>query len=100
MLMMQCDDSLNRAQGRFGKSILHARSAEKTKTDLVDLIDESWRKVRGLVDPECLPLCESELRGATSLLVLATLRKAADEYSSSRLVLEWMLRSADANGDG
>ncbi|RYG61411.1 hypothetical protein EON64_18590, partial [archaeon] len=77
-----------------------AQFAEKTKTALVDLVDESWRKVRSLVDPACLPLCEDELRGATSMLVLATLHKAAGEYSPSRAALEWVLRSADVSGDG
>jgi hypothetical protein len=78
--------------------ILH--KAEVTRDDLVQLIDESWLQIKRLIGSETLQICEDDLRGATSLLVLATLRRAADEFSSSRSILEWMLRSADRNNDG
>lgn len=41
-----------------------------------------------------------ELRGATSLLVLATVRRAADDSAVSRATVEGMFREADANNDG
>ena len=43
---------------------------------------------------------QEELRSAISLLVLATLRKAADTDGKSRVLVEDMFHAADANGDG
>ena len=47
-----------------------------------------------------LELCEDELKGATALLVLATVRRAADDSLVSRATVEQMFRDADVNGDG
>ena len=40
------------------------------------------------------------MKGATSLLVLATVRRAADESAISRATVEGMFREADVNNDG
>jgi hypothetical protein len=47
-----------------------------------------------------LELCEDELKSATALLVLATVRRAADDNPVSRATVERMFREADVNGDG
>ncbi|KAJ1439818.1 hypothetical protein B484DRAFT_163540 [Ochromonadaceae sp. CCMP2298] len=71
-----------------------------TRSSLVKLIEESWKKVSRLVPASTLQLCETELNGAISLLVLATIRRSAEEFSSSRSLIEEMLREADSNHDG
>jgi ppGpp synthetase/RelA/SpoT-type nucleotidyltranferase len=75
-------------------------SVESTRSALVAIIDDSWRNVRKLVSPKVLSQCEDELKGATSLLVLATVRKAADADPNSRASVEEMFREADKDGDG
>lgn len=77
-----------------------AAAAEAVRKDLLRLLDASWQRVRRLVEAETLCRCEEALRGATILLVLATLRRSADLFPSSRGALEAMLRSADVNHDG
>lgn len=73
---------------------------ELTRAALVAIIDDSWRRVLGLVSPSLLKQCEDELKGATSLLVLATVRKAADANPESRATVEEMFKEADKDGDG
>ena len=71
-----------------------------TRTALVQIIEDSWQRVVQLVPQLSLELCEDELKGATALLVLATVRRAADDSSVSRATVEQMFREADVNGDG
>ena len=73
---------------------------ELTRAGLVAIIDDSWRRVRRLMSPILLEQCEDELKGATSLLVLATVRKAADANAESRATVEQMFKEADKDGDG
>eukprot|EP01039_Chlorochromonas_danica_P008450 gene8450-9316_t len=86
-----------RAGQRLDESVA---TAEAVRKDLLRLLDASWQRVRRLVEAETLCRCEEALRGATILLVLATLRRSADLFPSSRAALEAMLRSADVNHDG
>lgn len=53
---------------------------EFTRSALVRIIDDSWNKVTSLVPSSTLKMCERELKDATSLLVLATLRLLAYHY--------------------
>lgn len=71
-----------------------------TRESLYRIIEDSWSRVTKLVPEKTLAICESDLKAATSLLVLATIRKAADDYPSSRLSVEAMLKAADSNHDG
>lgn len=71
-----------------------------TKQYLAIVLDRSWKLVQDLINDKGLQSCEVGLREATSLLVLATLRGAADVYASSKATVEWMFRSADVNHDG
>jgi len=77
-------------------------SLEQTisKQYLAIVLDRSWKLVQDLINDKGLQSCEVGLREATSLLVLATLRGAADVYASSKATVEWMFRSADVNHDG
>lgn len=89
---------------RSGATLLQAGTDmeryEGTKAILVSVIDHAWKRARSTLNSETLELCEIDLKGATSLLILATIRKSADEFSSSKAMLEWMLATADVNQDG
>jgi hypothetical protein len=50
------------------------QNIELTRGAFVQIIEQSWARVNQLVPEETLQLCEEELKGATSLLVLATVR--------------------------
>ena len=78
----------------------NADVVEATRVSLVKLMEESWVKVTQMVSREVLQVCEEDLRSATSLLVLATIRRAADELQSSRITFQGMLQEADRNSDG
>lgn len=73
---------------------------EMTRSSLVRIIEESWEHVNRLVPKETLVLCEDELKDATSLLVLATVRKSADDNPISKSTVEGMFKEADINQDG
>lgn len=73
---------------------------EMTRSSLVRIIEESWDHVNRLVPKETLALCEDELKDATSLLVLATVRKSADDNPISKSTVEGMFKEADINQDG
>jgi EF hand len=77
-----------------------APSVAQTRLALGKLIDDSWEKVSQLVPASTLELCKEELRSATSLLVLATIRRAADDSPISRVTVQSMFQEADVNGDG
>ena len=72
----------------------------RTRLALVNIIENSWERVVQLMPQVTLELCEDELKGATALLVLATVRRAADDSLVSRATVEQMFRDADVNGDG
>jgi len=71
-----------------------------TRAALVSLIDETWSRITQLISPEVMDQCQEELKGSTSMLVLATVRRAADENLKSRATVEGMFRAADVNNDG
>jgi len=73
---------------------------EFTRSALVRIIDDSWNKVTMLVPSSTLKICEKELKDATSLLVLATLRYSANQSPKSRETVEQMFQRADVNHDG
>eukprot|EP01038_Epipyxis_sp_PR26KG_P014711 gene14711-19774_t len=76
-------------------------SSFSTKLAIQTIISDSWKKVVQLISsPEVLKLCENELKATTSLLVLAAIKKAADEYPSSQSALSTLLFEADVNRDG
>ena len=50
------------------------QSIEITRGAFVQIIEQSWARVNQLVPESTLSICEEELKGATSLLVLATVR--------------------------
>jgi len=73
---------------------------EFTRSAFVRIIDDSWNKVTMLVPSSTLKICEKELKDATSLLVLATLRYSASQSPKSRETVEQMFQRADVNHDG
>lgn len=75
-------------------------NAEPTRQALVALIEESWARVTQLTTQSILMQCEEELRSATSLLVLATVRRAAEYSATSKATVQSMFRKADVNNDG
>ena len=70
------------------------------RTIITRQIDDCWYEIRRLVPKETLILFENELIDSISLVVLATLRRSAEEYSTSRYLIREMLREADVNSDG
>lgn len=70
------------------------------RTIITRQIDDCWYEIRRLVPKESLILFENELIDSISLVVLATLRRSAEEYSTSRYLIREMLREADVNSDG
>jgi len=72
----------------------------KVRNILLIQIDECWHKIRRLIPKEILILFEDELLDFISLVVLATLRRSAEEYKTSRYLITEMLREADVNSDG
>lgn len=70
------------------------------RTIITRQIDDCWYEIRRLVPKETLILFENELIDSISLVVLATLRRSAEEYSTSRYLIGEMLREADVNSDG
>ena len=90
---------LNMLEGDMDNQV-ESPSVEITRSALVAVIDESWQRVQQLISPSLLSRCETELKGATSLLVLATVRKAADINEDSRKTVQRMFHEADINNDG
>jgi hypothetical protein len=70
------------------------------RTIITRQIDDCWYEIRRLVPKESLILFENELIDSISLVVLATLRRSAEEYSTSRYLIREMLQEADVNSDG
>ena len=70
------------------------------KNAITNVIEESWVNVKKYIPPTTLSLCESDLKGITSLLVLATIKRAADTNLENRENIEIMFQAADTNGDG
>ena len=87
---------------RFHSSTAGSDSSnvEFSRSSLVRIIESSWSHVTRLLPQSTLSLCESELKDATSLLVLATVRKSADENPQSRSTVAQMFKEADVNNDG
>lgn len=81
-------------------SLLPKSEIDITRGAMVRIIEESWSSVSLLIPESTLALCEEELKGATSLLVLATVRRAADDSAISRATVEGMFKDADVNNDG
>lgn len=75
-------------------------TVDLTRGAIHSILENSWIRVSQLIPQETLLLCEDELKGATSLLILATIRRSADTDLKSRLTVEKMLKEADVNNDG
>jgi hypothetical protein len=73
---------------------------EETRKAILTIIEESWLKVCLLIPQSALTICQDELREATSLLVLASIRRSAFVNPVSRKIIERMLEEADKNNDG
>jgi hypothetical protein len=73
---------------------------ESSRIAMVKVIEDSWQKVSNLIGSATLTLCEQELKSATSMLVLATIKRLADENPSAKETIDAMLREADVNQDG
>lgn len=112
---------------RLFSTLSSSYSPEVTKNVLITLIDSSWQKVKTSLNPETLGkifshsfyiksttsilqnliccifllvLCENDLKSATALLVLATIKHSANEFKSSQAALQYILSRADSNSDG
>ena len=73
---------------------------EDTRKAILSIIEDSWLKVCLLIPQQALVICQDELREATSLLVLASIRKSAFVNPVSRNIIELMFEEADQNNDG
>ena len=73
---------------------------EISRSELVKVVEETWKKVNRLIPPYVMLSCEEELRVATTMLVLASVRKSAEDSPDSRAAVESMFRAADVNDDG
>jgi hypothetical protein len=93
------EESINKSSGALS-TLLPKSNIEFTRGAMVRIIEESWSSVSLLIPESTLALCEEELKGATSLLVLATVRRAADDSAISRATVEGMFKDADVNNDG
>ena len=82
--------------------LTHVRDsrAYETREEVGRVLRNTWSNIESLVPAPMLGRIQEELRSAISLLVLATLRKAADNDGQSRMLVEDMFHAADANGDG
>lgn len=90
---------------RFPRDIRTAfrrTSVEDTRQAVVDVIEDSWHNVVKFIPPHLLPLCESDLKAVTSLLVLAVMKRVRDLETGSEgaLGIESMFQAADRDGDG
>jgi hypothetical protein len=92
-------ESINKSSSALS-TLLPKSNIEFTRGAMVRIIEESWSSVSLLIPESTLALCEEELKGATSLLVLATVRRAADDSAISRATVEGMFKDADVNNDG
>ena len=73
---------------------------EVSRLELVKVVEETWKKVNRLIPPYVMLSFEEELRVATTMLVLASVRKSAEDSPDSRAAVESMFRAADVNDDG
>lgn len=73
---------------------------EYNRIAVVKIIEEAWQKVIKLINPTTLALCESDLKTSTSMLVLATIKRVADENPIVKQTTDDMIREADVNNDG
>jgi hypothetical protein len=79
---------------------LNSNSVSVARHNLVQIIEKSWHKVCQFVPQSTLESYEHELREATSLLVLASLRRSAITNQNSKITLQRILAQADVNQDG
>lgn len=75
-------------------------SVEQTRNEVLKILESNWISIEKLIPPSMFPLCQEEIKAATSLLVLATLRRTADVDERSKALVESMFRAADVNADG
>lgn len=75
-------------------------SVEMQREALVQVIHETWNRVIEVLDHETLQQCDEELKDITSMLVLAAIKRAADQDSISKEIIQSMLHAADVNQDG
>ena len=75
-------------------------NVDSTREAILTIIEQSWFKVCLLIPQAALTVCEDELRDATSLLVLASIRRSALTSAVSRKTIERMLEQADEDQDG
>lgn len=61
---------------------------ESNRLSMVRIIEQSWQKVCDLIGLQTLEVCEQELKAATSMLVLATIKRLADENHLIRETIE------------
>ena len=73
---------------------------EDARRDIQGLVEETWRKVNTLVPKETMAVCEQDLRIATTMLVLAIVRKSAGDSVENRVTVQSMFEAADVNSDG
>ena len=78
----------------------YSNIVENNRQALILAIEDSWIKVTKLISPLTLLKCEENLKIATSLLVLATIRHSADENKVSKQTVDDMIYEADVNRDG
>jgi hypothetical protein len=75
-------------------------TGERTREEVGQVLDRTWNEIDRLIPALALEKCREELKGATALLVLATLRRSADSDDTNKKIVNEMFKAADADGDG
>ena len=70
------------------------------RSAVVELIEDSWYNIAKILPPTTLSLCENDLKGALSLLVLAIVNNVAESSNQNKKSVETLLKAADGNDDG
>ena len=77
------DSFLRYSNGNPNESFGESQHVIDTKYSLMELISESWQRVVKILPDNVLQVSQDEIKGITTMLVLATVRRAAD-YNTVR----------------
>ena len=79
------------------ESELHLRS---NKFAVMNVIEDALHNVMTFIPQNIFLLCESEIKTAISILVLAVIKRSSEQSIENNLNMETILHAADSNNDG